>query len=167
MTGGPRGPAPQPTALKMLRGNPGKQKLNKREPVPRRARIMTPGYLTVPEREIFARLRRELTSMDPPILTVADVDMLAMLSKNLALTIKADIKMQTGIVVGKNRMDISPWMKIKREAEKAAMGQLAHFGLSPSSRSRLQVGSDGKGLQPSGGLQKPTVVVPFGKREKE
>ena len=31
---GLRGPAPQPTALKVLRGNPGKRPLNKREPEP-------------------------------------------------------------------------------------------------------------------------------------
>jgi phage terminase small subunit len=72
---GRRGPRPIPTELKILRGNPGKQKLNAAEPVPPADGIAMPLHLG----EVAAARWRELLPMlqATRVMTRADVEALA------------------------------------------------------------------------------------------
>ena len=67
---GSRGPAPKPTYLKLLAGNPGKQKLNTREPKPRVGIPRCPDWLVPYARAEWRWTLGELRAMG--ILAVAD-----------------------------------------------------------------------------------------------
>lgn len=73
---GRRGPAPQPTALKIARGNPGKRPINEREPVP------VPGEITSPPSHLAGRSLEKWNELFPilqgmRIFTPADAETLA------------------------------------------------------------------------------------------
>jgi P27 family predicted phage terminase small subunit len=64
------GPKPKPTALKVLEGNPGKQKLPKNEPRPRPLRPTCPAFLGDRARSIWDSLVDELEAVG--VLTAVD-----------------------------------------------------------------------------------------------
>jgi len=74
---GPHGPRPIPTHLKVLRGNPGKQRLNREEPEPMLppAPPEAPEYLTSYARAEWERIVTELYWLK--LLTVFDIHPLA------------------------------------------------------------------------------------------
>lgn len=71
---GIRGPAPKPTALRILQGNPSKRPINEDEPESKAAPVILdpPAWLTEDGQECFLRLRPTL-----PWLTIADLDLFA------------------------------------------------------------------------------------------
>ncbi len=69
------GRKPKPTALKLLRGNPGKRKLNAHEPKPSEASLDPPEWLCDVARETWNRLAPLLANAG--LLTEADVQTLA------------------------------------------------------------------------------------------
>lgn len=72
---GKRGPRPQPTKLKLLRGNPGCRRLNKNEPEPPTDGIVMPGHLG----DVAAAKWREILPLlqAVKVMTRADVEALA------------------------------------------------------------------------------------------
>lgn len=72
---GKRGPSPQPTALKILRGNPGKRPLNKAEPTPPSDGIAAPPHLGVVARGKWSEILPILQAVK--VMTRADVEALA------------------------------------------------------------------------------------------
>src|SRR5438309_10891663 len=70
-----RGPAPKPTAIKRLEGNPGKRKLNEAEPKPMMGVPECPDYLDDIAKKEWGRLTTILTAMR--VLTEADYIALA------------------------------------------------------------------------------------------
>ena len=72
---GLRGPAPKPTAIKRLEGNPGKRKLNETEPKPTMGVPECPDYLDDVAKKEWGRLTTILTAMK--VLTEADYIALA------------------------------------------------------------------------------------------
>jgi P27 family predicted phage terminase small subunit len=58
-----RGRKPKPTKLKLIKGNPGKRKLNKNEPQPENTAPEMPSFLQGEERNAWQYLVRELTRM--------------------------------------------------------------------------------------------------------
>jgi P27 family predicted phage terminase small subunit len=69
------GPKPKPTALKVLQGNPGHQKLNKNEPNPRPIVPDCPSWLNAGAQAIWDRLVPELDYCG--VLTAVDQSALA------------------------------------------------------------------------------------------
>lgn len=67
---GRRGPRPEPTAIKILKGNPGKRRLNDEEPLPPAGAIEPPAWLRKTGREIWDRLAP--IAIDMQVLTTAD-----------------------------------------------------------------------------------------------
>lgn len=155
----PRGRKPKPTALKLLEGNPGKRKINKKEPKPRTVRAGVPEEFTIqralPGEDIkgfrpplaaevaaqaFKRLYAELKRMN--LLTDVDVEMLSAYCQAYGLWKEATAMVnKLGLVTStlKGNMVQNPFVPIvNRQAQ--IMAKLAsEFGFSPSSRSRLEV----------------------------
>ena len=69
------GRKPKPTALKKLEGNPGKRKLNTKEPVPAKGMPDCPKWLLPEAKEEWKRLCKKLSEMD--VLTLTEIDMAA------------------------------------------------------------------------------------------
>jgi P27 family predicted phage terminase small subunit len=138
--GGQRGPAPKPTALKKLLGNPGKRKLNEAEPVPRAGLPHCPDHLDPVAQKEWNRLVPILTAMR--VLTEADYIALANLCQAYSILIAAQVQLnKTGILYKTKTgyVQQSPLLGIITAQTTIVNNLLREFGLTPSSRTRIAV----------------------------
>lgn len=142
------GPAPKPTALKKLHGNPGKRALNGTEPrfsgTPK-----CPEWLTKNAKAEWKRVVKELESLD--LLRSVDSSALASYCQSFARwqsaeeivdaegqTVQEPITNKAGDVVG-FKTKRHPATIIAKD-ERAAMHRAASlFGFDPASRSRISL----------------------------
>jgi hypothetical protein len=143
------GRRPQPTALKVLRGNPGKRKLNQQEPVPPAGPIVKPT-LSIGAGLVWDRLAPIATAMGT--LTAADVTAFATLCE-LQATLEAagtrkdpvappaDVIDPAEIAAALERVAVILADAIKTEKDFAPIIRpyYALFGLDPVSRAKIQV----------------------------
>ena len=137
---GQRGPAPQPTKLRLLRGNPGKRPINKREPNPEAGEPPCPTWLDANAKKEWTRITKELESLG--LLTRCDMAALAGYCVAFARV------QECAKVIKKHGATYETETGYFRERPEVGMEQkylalmkqyLAEFGLSPSSRSRISV----------------------------
>lgn len=139
----PRGPRPQPTAIKKARGNPGKRRLNRREPKVSAGLPACPAYLKGSAREAYQRFAEQLT--ESGVAQATDATALELLCSAIALYLDALAKVQEYGPVWMEKGDskipkfaYSPhWAVMNREWKKI-LSLLKEFGLTPSSRSSVQ-----------------------------
>ena len=142
---GKRGPRPTPTKLKILRGNPGKRRLNNDEPQPPSDGISMPPHLG----EVAAVRWRELLPMlqSVKVMTTADVESLARYCDTYEwwLATRAKLKQEGDTYPILN--DKGEIKYIAQRPEVAIAHKLAvqlrqleqDFGLNPSARASLHV----------------------------
>lgn len=138
---GKRGPAPKPTVLRVLEGNPSHRPLNKREPKPRIATPTPPAGLDKAARAHWNLLIAELERI-PSLLTAVDGGVLAMICQAHSEWEQADaIVQESGLTI--NVKDGQVWphpaVKIRDVAAKRYKALAAEYGLTPSSRSRINL----------------------------
>ena len=135
------GRRPKPTAVKQLAGNPGKRALNQQEPKPRSKRPKMPAEFRGTRKEFhWRRLTRELGGMQ--VLSSADEFALAQLCDALFEYENAQQKLdEQGEVffTEKGHPVPSPYEGKKNKSRAAIMKILIEFGLTPASRSRIQL----------------------------
>ena len=140
------GRRPAPTALTMLRGNPGKRKPNKNEPRPPSGDVVKPAGLTVSAGAVWDELAPVCLAMGT--LTSADVRPFAMLCELQATALKASSQKDAPgfapFVVsqdfnGADVVKIHAAVKLERETATAIRPYYALFGLEPISRARISV----------------------------
>ena len=143
---GRRGPTPQPTNLKVLRGNPGRRPLNENEPKPRALPPTRPAWLTGEAKKKWEEVVPELERLG--LLTIVDGAALAGFCQSwkdfveCARFIKKNgrtFKTDNGYVVQR------PEVAIAQKALQAVKAFGAEFGLTPSARVRLNGAGDKKG----------------------
>jgi P27 family predicted phage terminase small subunit len=137
---GLRGPAPKPTAIKRLEGNPGKRKLNEAEPTPAAGAPHCPDYLDDDARKEWDRLTSILIAMK--VLTEADYIALANLCQAYSTLVNAQKQMnKTGILYKSKSGYIqqSPLLGIIHTQTTIVNNLLREFGLTPSSRTRVAI----------------------------
>lgn len=154
---GQRGPAPKPTALRVLQGNPGKVPLNPSEPQPSVAapNLPAPTWLSKEAKEVWLRLRPDL-----PWLTVADVDVLAAYCATFVRWRDAEDFLEANglsfVVRGKAKKGKSgeikfvqqwPQVNIAKQALQMMCKLGGELGLSPASRTRIRL-EEPKGQSP-------------------
>ena len=135
------GPAPKPTAIKIMEGNPGKQRLNDREPQPTVVKATPPRHLTDPAaKKLYATYAKELVRFG--LLTRIDVDELAhacdlwAAATRLWETYKAE-PIVTHPVRGR---EVNPAYRAALAGFESARKVFRQFGVgSPGERSRLKV----------------------------
>jgi P27 family predicted phage terminase small subunit len=138
------GPAPQPTAMKKLKGNPGRRPLNDLEPQPQHGEPPMPSGMSRYAKVAWKRIVPILLNMG--VLTVADGDALMLYCEAYAQWKDAMIYLKkhgmtyeaTGIK-GQVLTKVSPYVAERDKAYKSMKSMLAEFGCTPSSRSRLKV----------------------------
>lgn len=136
---GRRGPAPEPTAIKLIKGNPGKRKLNKQEPQPIVTLPHCPDYLDDSARLEWNRLAPILVRMK--VLTEADYIALASLCQTYSTMVKAQEQLnKTGILfkTPSGYVQQSPLIGIVNSCTEKIVTLCREFGLTPSARSRVQ-----------------------------
>ena len=141
------GPKPEPTTLRVLKGNPGQRALPENEPVPRPIEAPKP---------IFGVDRRASLYWDKtlPILrgmglgTEADGGLLKLYCLSMSTVDNASAHLSnTKWVYETCNGSQAPaaWLKIRDSALKQAQSIAAQIGLSPADRSKINVkGSGGK-----------------------
>lgn len=148
---GRRGPVPKPTALKILEGNPGKQKLNKSEPKPPVPPTLPkpPARLLKEAKEEWKRLVPALHSMG--VLTQIDLSAFAEVCQNYGYYLITDKKIlalgEQGVYAMQKTatgyIQQHPLLSLRRQYYEQWRRGLADFGLTPATRARLAIGDQG------------------------
>jgi len=132
-----------PTALHLLRGNPGKRKLNEKEPQPGALPSLEPPLFLDPQAKTeWQRLAPMLSRLG--VLTETDGDALAAYCEAWVTWKEATAKVrQFGMVVKRNKSGvdvpvISPYVKVAHHAMAQMRAFLVEFGMTPSSRARIR-----------------------------
>ena len=137
---GKQGRKPLPTALKLVRGNPGRRPLNENEP-------QVEPKIPEPPRELPARAKREWRRIGKQLLAaglVTELDRMALaaLVQSYARWIETQqLLSKSGLLVrNKDGLPrVNPLLRISREAQAEFTRMLSEFGMTPSSRSRVSV----------------------------
>ena len=140
---GERGPAPKPTALKVLQGNPGKRALPKGEPRPAAGKVPTaPRWLSEEAKKEWRRLAGRLWRVG--LLTEADHDALALYCETFASWRRAEEQVRKkGEVMRTAAGNViqNPYLSIANRAKRDALVLAREFGMTPAARSRISIES--------------------------
>lgn len=141
------GRRPTPTELKLVRGNPGKRPINKKEPLPAKRIPSTPAHLTDEGQVAWGRLTVLLDRMG--VLTEADGFALERLcdcySEILALRELVDANgrtYETTSTQGELVIKANPAVAMLADADRRFKSYLVEFGLTPAARSKVQIKDD-------------------------
>jgi P27 family predicted phage terminase small subunit len=129
-----------PTALKVLRGNPGKRPLPATEAHPGEATIGPPAWLDEDAQTEWNRVAPVLARNG--VLTEMDVDALTAYCEAFCRWKAASQKIREfGMVIrdGKGRPIKSPYVPIAHKAMETMKALMTEFGMTPSSRARVPV----------------------------
>lgn len=147
---GRRGPKPIPTQLKILRGNPGKQKLNDAEPAPPEDGVSMPPHLGDRAIARWAELLPMLQATR--VMTRADVEALARYCDTFEwwLAVREKLKKEGDTYpILNDKGDVKyiaqrPEVSIAHKLAQQLRQLESDFGLTPAARSSLKVESDVK-----------------------
>lgn len=152
MAGSKPGPAPLPSNVIQLRGNPGKRKRDA-EPLPKGAGLDPPADLTPSGRTFWRRHAPELARLG--LLTVNDVDSFAACCEAWAFMQQAKTELRGSSKTANAKVTTSdrahgrevrkhPAFTVYKQAEASYLAWAREFGLTPSSRVGLPgPGDDG------------------------
>ncbi|MBF4014832.1 phage terminase small subunit P27 family [Burkholderia pseudomallei] len=133
------GRRPTPTALKLVRGNPGKRPLQRNEPRPS-LNVTMPDWLSPDAAKHWPAIAEQLHQVG--LLTAIDVTALGLYCEAFARWKDANARIvKYGTVIkSPNGYPIqSPYLAIANKAHEQMTKLLAEFGMTPSSRSRVTV----------------------------
>jgi len=139
----PAGRPRTPTRMKELAGNPGKRPLNGAEPRPKKKRPPCPKHLQGEARKEWNRMAKQLFELG--LLTQVDRAALAAYCQAWADWVRAHEELAQGsmiTVTEKGYPVLNPWWSVATTAAKQMKSFLTEFGMSPGSRSRLNVGEN-------------------------
>lgn len=137
------GRKPKPTALKVLEGNPGKRKLNNREPDPGKGIPTCPDWLMEEAKAEWSRLAEKLNAMG--VLTEIDMTAFASYCQAWARWKEAQEHISmcgSTFETEKGYQQQSPWVGIANTAHKLMLQTASEFGLTPSSRSKIATAAE-------------------------
>ena len=140
---GKRGPRPEPTILKIAKGNPGKRRLNQSEPKPAADAIQPPDWVTGKSLEKWQEVVPKLLGMG--VMTNADIDTIARYCTMHEQYVKYLDQVRRGLDVLVIRDDAGKVKYMQSTPAATMMTKLAasmlrieqEFGLTPSARSGL------------------------------
>ena len=142
------GRKPKPTAIKKLEGNPGKRKLNTKEPVPAKGKPDCPEWLLPEAKKEWKRLADLMNQMG--VLTEVDMAAFAAYCQSYARWKEAQEHISSEgstFETDKGYQQQTPWVGIANTNQKLMLQAASEFGLTPSSRSRIVAGN-AKGKEP-------------------
>lgn len=138
------GRRPTPTALRLVKGNPGKRAINKKEPKPRRQIPRCPAHLDPSGKRAWKNLVKLLDGMT--VLTEADGLALARICDcytdilECRKLIKRDGRTyKTFDQNGNELIKNNPAVSQLRAADAQLKSYLVEFGLTPAARTKLKV----------------------------
>ena len=136
------GRKPKPTAVKKLEGNPGKRKLNTKEPNPGKGMPDCPAWLLPEAKAEWIRLSEKLNQMG--VLTEIDRSAFAAYCQSYARWKEAQQHIDeegSTFETEKGYQQQTPWVGIANTNQKLMLQAASEFGLTPSARSRIMAAS--------------------------
>ena len=136
------GRKPKPTAVKKLEGNPGKRKLNTKEPVPAKGMPACSDWLMPEAKKEWERLAKLMNQMG--VLTEVDMAAFAAYCQSYARWKEAQehiTSVGSTFETDKGYQQQTPWVGIANTNQKLMLQASSEFGLTPSSRSRIVAGN--------------------------
>lgn len=137
-------PKPTPTVLKMVKGNPGKRAINKNEPQPEKGIPACPENITGNAKVAWDKLCKILDDMG--VLTVADnyaletlCSVYGRMRELQAVIDEHGLVFESPNVNGDILLRPNPAVSQLEKAESLFKNYLTEFGLTPSSRTKIQV----------------------------
>ena len=131
---------PKPTQLKIITGNPGRRPLPENEPKPSRCKTLrAPKELTPAAKTQWRKVAKQLD--DAGILTEVDTEALVLYCEAYARWRAAQAQIDKYGLVVKSRNGFptqSPYVPIVHEAFRQMRQLLTDFGMTPSSRTKVQ-----------------------------
>ena len=148
---GQRGPAPEPTRLKKLKGNPGKRPLNEREPEPALGAPEIPPGLDLDEIAMrqWHELSQILTGMR--VITEADGIVLASLCQTYSRWVEASKQLEQSGLIFRTKsgyIQQSPLQGVVNTCIDQINRLSRELGLTPSARTRVQTVEPPRGPNP-------------------
>lgn len=140
-----RGRKPKPTALKILEGNPGKRQLNINEPNPEKRAPRCPKWLDSEAKKEWRRMSRLLEKIG--ILTEIDMAAFAGYCQAYSRWKEAEefiTKHGTIVKTPSGYWQQVPQVSIAQTYLKIMKDFCSEFGLTPSTRSRINIGSENR-----------------------
>jgi P27 family predicted phage terminase small subunit len=134
-----KGRRPLPTALKELAGNPGKRALNKSEPKPPAAAPACPAHLDAEAKKEWRRILKELAPLG--MISKLDRAALAAYCQAWGRWVQAEEQLRKHGPVVKSPSGFpmqNPYLSIANAAMEQMRKYMVEFGLTPSSRSRIE-----------------------------
>ena len=138
-----RGRKPKPTALKVLEGNPGKRPLNANEPKPEKKAPKCPSWLEPEAKKEWRRMTKTLEKIG--VLTKVDAAAFAGYCQAYARWKEAEeflTKHGTIFKTPSGYIQQVPQVSIAQTYLKIMKDFCSEFGLTPSSRTRIRVGTE-------------------------
>lgn len=138
-----RGRKPKPTALKLLEGNPGKRQLNKNEPKLEKKAPKCPSWLEPEAKKEWRRMTKVLETIG--VLTLVDLAAFAGYCQAYARWKAAEeVLTKNGMIfkTPSGYMQQVPQVSIAQTYLKIMKDFCSEFGLTPSARSRINVGTN-------------------------
>jgi len=135
-----RGAKPQPTALKIMKGNPGKRPLNKNEPQPEKKIPKAPDHIIGEAKKEWNRITRELFSIG--LITEVDRVALAAYCQCYQRWVEAEEGIvESGLMIKTTNGNViqSPLVGIANRSMQMMHKFMVEFGMTPSCRTRLVV----------------------------
>lgn len=131
---------PKPTAIKLVKGNPGGRPLNKAEPRPPKGIPTCPDWFEPNSyaREMWDRVSGDLDRMG--VLSTADGTTLEILCQSYQeyRLAQAAIAREGITFVSGDQIKRNPATAIQHDAWRRVMSGLIEFGLTPASRTKVQ-----------------------------
>lgn len=147
---GARGPAPKPTALKIIEGNPGRRPLNHDEPKPSLGAPKCPTWLDLEAKREWRRIVPELDRIG--LLTKVDGTALAGYCQAYSRWREAEeVLSRDGLTFStpNGYVQQRPEVAIAQKYLTIVKTFCAEFGLTPSARGRMTVPDKGNGEEES------------------
>ena len=133
---------PQPTQLKIIKGNPGRRPLNKREPCPKVVLPEAPDWLDERAKQCWNYLAPMLARLR--VLTEADLLAFEALCKTYSRWRQAEAMIEKSPTLLMKRKDgevvLVPHVRVAQNYFLLLNKSLTDFGLNPSARSKIIAG---------------------------
>lgn len=143
------GPPKTPTNLVVLRGNPSKRPINKKEPKPPSGVPPIPKHFSKQEKYWFKRLGEELDCMNV-ISTLDGMALELLIGAYVEWRKHRDVLEQEGetytttTMTGDTLIKAHPRVAMMADSWKRLRGMMAEFGMTPASRSKVNTGGAGE-----------------------
>ena len=131
---------PKPTAVKIAEGNPGKRRINGREPRPPASLPDCPSHLSDEAKLEWDRIAVSLNRVG--LLTQADRSTMAGYCQCYGRWVEAELKLAVTPAILRmpsGYIQQSPWLTIANKQLELMARYMAELGLTPASRSRRSV----------------------------